>query len=179
MLQYFIIIGLFVNGALAATLNDLTVVRGTTDSTRNTPLSWSATFSVEARYIRTGDIYFWSRVYCYESECNYPGPTIELVPGDNFTLVLENNLGPNPEGEDTTMNSMHSPNSTNMHTHGLHIDPIVDTVFVHASPGQTLTYNYKLPRNHAPGNCPSSSSSSSSSTSFFFSFCRICIHAHV
>ncbi|CAE7661735.1 unnamed protein product, partial [Symbiodinium microadriaticum] len=38
-----------------------------------------------------------------------------------------------------------------MHTHGLHIDPAVDTVFVKASPGGSLVYRYHLPSDHAPG----------------------------
>lgn len=73
------------------------------------------------------------------------------MPGDNFTLTLINALGENAADEDTTMNSMHSPNSTNVHTHGLHIDPLVDTIFVTAAPGETLVYAYEVPANHAPG----------------------------
>jgi FtsP/CotA-like multicopper oxidase with cupredoxin domain len=107
--------------------------------------------TVEANYVSNGDIAFTTRSYCYRGVCSYPGPTIELVPGDNFSLTLTNNLGANPAGEDATMNSMHSPNSTNLHTHGLHINPRIDTVFTHAAPGETLVYNYEIPSNHAPG----------------------------
>jgi len=46
---------------------------------------------------------------------------------------------------------MHAPNKTNLHTHGLHIDPGVDTIFFEAGPGESLVYNYKLPLNHASG----------------------------
>ena len=85
-----------------------------------------------------------SRVYCYNDVCGPVGPTIELVPGDQFSLTLVNNLGANPTGEDTTMNSMHSPNTTNLHTHGLHIDPVIDTIFHRVSPGASHVYNYEV-----------------------------------
>lgn len=45
----------------------------------------------------------------------------------------------------------HSPNNVNVHTHGLHIDPAVDTVFIYAEPGETLVYNYEIPLDHSPG----------------------------
>jgi hypothetical protein len=49
------------------------------------------------------------------------------------------------------MNEVHTPNSSNVHTHGLHIDPNIDSVFVEIRPGDTYTYYYKIPDNHAPG----------------------------
>jgi FtsP/CotA-like multicopper oxidase with cupredoxin domain len=89
-----------------ASLVQPTVIRATSSSTRSTPTEWNFTMSVEAHYVNNGDIAFWTRAYCYLGECHWPGPTIEVVPGDNVTLTLVNNLGPNPVGEDTTMNSM-------------------------------------------------------------------------
>ncbi|KAJ1447911.1 Cupredoxin, partial [Pelagophyceae sp. CCMP2097] len=79
------------------------------------------------------------------------GPTIEVLSGDALTLTLQNDLSANPTGEDTTINSMHSPNSINLHTHGLHIDPTVDTIFTSAAPGETLVYSYEVSADHAPG----------------------------
>jgi FtsP/CotA-like multicopper oxidase with cupredoxin domain len=92
-----------------------------------------------------------TRAYCYLGTCGLVGPTIELYPGDSFSLTLVNSLGANPTGEDTTMNSMHSPNTTNLHTHGLHIDPAIDTIFTKLAPGTSHTYLYEVPSNHAPG----------------------------
>jgi FtsP/CotA-like multicopper oxidase with cupredoxin domain len=66
--------------------------------------------------------------------------------GDIFSLTLVNELGPNPAGEDTTMNTMHSPNTTNLHTHGLHIDPVIDTIFTKLAPGASHTYEYEVLR---------------------------------
>ena len=43
------------------------------------------------------------------------------------------------------------PNTTNLHTHGLHIDPAIDTIFESAGPGESLVYYYSLPSNHASG----------------------------
>ena len=83
--------------------------------------------------------------------CSYPGPTIRIKPGDHFTLTLINELGENPVDQVHTHNFMHSPNTTNVHTHGLHVDPDVDSVFVQAAPGDELEYPYELPDDHAPG----------------------------
>lgn len=134
-------------------------------STAATPVAWSATLMVE-EFDVIGDAAFKTRAYCYRGTCtgcaatrdgvawqgcSYPAPTIALRPGDNFTLTVENELPPNPAGKDTAMNSMHTPNSVNVHTHGLHIDPLVDNVFDHAGPGERKVYAYKVPENHQPG----------------------------
>jgi hypothetical protein len=47
---------------------------------------------------------------------------------------------------------MHHPNTTNIHTHGLHIDPNVDNIYKAAEPnGGELVYVYEVPVAHAPG----------------------------
>jgi len=94
---------------------------------------------------------FTTRSYCYKSKCSYPGPTISLKPGDNFTLTLVNKLRSESVNEEYVMNTMHSPNTTNVHTHGIHIDPNVDNVFVSAEPGESLVYPYHIPTDHSPG----------------------------
>lgn len=77
------------------------------------------------------------------------GPTLELKPGDTLSLTLVNELG--AESGAMAHNLMHFPNTTNLHTHGLHVDPLVDTVFISVAPGQSRTYVYKVPADHAPG----------------------------
>jgi FtsP/CotA-like multicopper oxidase with cupredoxin domain len=53
-----------------------------------------------------------------------------------------------------TFTPYNHPNSTNLHTHGLHISPlppsddVLDTV---VAPGTEYTYTYKIPENHMPG----------------------------
>lgn len=57
-----------------------------------------------------------------------------------YHLTLTNSLEePNPGGE---FNTMKDPNSTNLHTHGLHISgesPADDVLFVALTPGQSHT----------------------------------------
>lgn len=72
-----------------------------------------------------------------------------MKPGDNLTVTLINELG--TESMVHAHNTMHSSNTTNLHTHGLHIDPAVDTVFLKAGPGESLRYEYQLQADHAPG----------------------------
>jgi hypothetical protein len=111
---------------------------------------WSATIKVrEHRHVNT-QVSFTTRSYCFNDVCSYPGPTLSLYPGDNFTLTFINELGPQPD-DVHIMNKMNGPNTTNVHTHGLHIDPNVDTVFVKAAPGESLVYKYQMPSDHAPG----------------------------
>jgi FtsP/CotA-like multicopper oxidase with cupredoxin domain len=60
-------------------------------------------------------------------------------PGDTIRLTLVNELGPNPAVTGNVMNTFHYPNTTNMHTHGLHIsgESPGDDVFRTCEPGQT------------------------------------------
>lgn len=114
------------------------------------PTTWAATIEVRAHRHSNGRVAFNTRAYCYEGRCSYPGPTISLKPGDNFTMTLVNALGPEAS-HDHVHNSIHSPNTTNVHTHGLHITPDVDNVFLQAKPGESIVYAYQIPTNHAPG----------------------------
>ena len=60
-----------------------------------------------------------------------PGPTLKLRPGETLRVHLKNELGPNrphdPTADDTAyplsdlVNIVHKPNTTNFHTHGLHV----------------------------------------------------------
>jgi FtsP/CotA-like multicopper oxidase with cupredoxin domain len=115
------------------------------------PSEWSLTLSVEENRHQNDQIAFNTRSYCYNGACSYPGPTIHIKAGDRLKLTILNNLAPNKEGSTHVMNTMHSPNSTNFHTHGLHIDPNVDNVFLQADPGETLHYDFRIPDNHASG----------------------------
>ncbi|KAK3262896.1 hypothetical protein CYMTET_28273 [Cymbomonas tetramitiformis] len=88
-----------------------------------------------------------------------PSPTWRVKPGDQIRITYLNALGPNPEGQDTTMNTYHSPNTTNLHTHGLHISSATpgDNVFDHLEPSATFgtptsrSYVYDIPLDHAGG----------------------------
>lgn len=126
------------------------VVPTVIDSGANVPSTWSFTLHVREHRHTNTQVTFTTRSYCYNNVCSYPGPSIRIRPGDNFTMTLVNELGPEAE-MGHRHNTIHSPNTTNIHTHGLHIDPNVDTVFVKAGPSESLTYKYHLPADHAPG----------------------------
>jgi FtsP/CotA-like multicopper oxidase with cupredoxin domain len=55
------------------------------------------------------------------------------------TVTLRNTLGANPTGAVNAMNTFHAPNTTNLHTHGLHIsgESPGDNVFRTCEPGET------------------------------------------
>lgn len=67
-----------------------------------------------------------------------PGPTIRMDACYTYQLTVTNTLeGPNPGGE---WNTMKDPNTTNIHTHGLHISgesPADDVLYVEILPGES------------------------------------------
>lgn len=71
----------------------------------------------------------------YEGE--YPGPTLELRPGDTLKVALVN--------DDTE--------PTNLHTHGLHVSPSdnSDNVLLSIGPSETFDYEYEIPDDHPAG----------------------------
>ncbi|KAJ3396938.1 hypothetical protein HDU80_009796 [Chytriomyces hyalinus] len=103
----------------------------------------------------TDFISFNSRQYSCNGITAIPGPTWNITAGDTVTVTIINQLGANNDADDlvdmTLMNTMHSPNSTNLHTHGLHVSSSQDTVFQRIYPGQTFQYKYTIPDDHAPG----------------------------
>jgi FtsP/CotA-like multicopper oxidase with cupredoxin domain len=81
------------------------------------------------------------------------GPVIRIRPGDWLNVTLKNELqGPNPDC-DITGSYICYLNSTNFHTHGLHVSGKLgqDHVFTTAGPGETLELHIKLPDNHMGG----------------------------
>eukprot|EP00854_Cymbomonas_tetramitiformis_P012748 gene12748-15074_t len=81
-----------------------------------------------------------------------PGPTWRIKAGDTVKMRLENALG--PQGSYAGIhNELKEPNTTNLHTHGLHItgDPGGDDVFTVVEPGGSFEYTYELPSFHMPG----------------------------
>jgi FtsP/CotA-like multicopper oxidase with cupredoxin domain len=99
-------------------------------------------------------ISFKTRAYYYKGKPMIPGPTLKIKPGDKINLKLTNNLKGNVVDMSSMSNMkmmMFGENVTNLHTHGLHVDPNIDTIFVEIQPGQSNTYKYDIPTNHAPG----------------------------
>lgn len=80
------------------------------------------------------------------------GPTLKFKAGDTVKVLLDNDLEANP-GATTTMNSLHSPGTTNLHTHGLHVDSDdpQDDVYITVAPGGTKQYQYTIASDHMAG----------------------------
>jgi FtsP/CotA-like multicopper oxidase with cupredoxin domain len=108
-----------------------------------------------------------------------PAPTLRVFPGDSLVVTLKNSLGANaklagdghlrgsvgtvdctntncvtlPQLENNSL-TYANPNSTNLHTHGLHIDshePGDNVLDVEINPGDSYTYTYHIPGHHMEG----------------------------
>ena len=82
-----------------------------------------------------------------------PSPTLRMKRGNTYKITLINNLGPESNTNPTGANVQKDPNTTNIHTHGLHIGgrPPGDNVYVSVSPGMNYTYTYNIPCDHSGG----------------------------
>ena len=88
------------------------------------------------------------------------GPTLRLKPGDTLDLTIVNSLPPNPFIEPTDPSKPHDFNTTNFHTHGLHVDPtgISDNVLRKmkprkkpGDPAPSYRVLIAIPKDHPPG----------------------------
>ncbi|XP_076824256.1 multicopper oxidase mco-like [Clavelina lepadiformis] len=81
----------------------------------------------------------------------FPGPVWRFKPGDTVMVNLINTL----QYPDTnnSFNQLRFANSTNLHTHGLHIssEKPQDNVFVHVNPEDAFTYEYEIDSQHPAG----------------------------
>jgi FtsP/CotA-like multicopper oxidase with cupredoxin domain len=71
------------------------------------------------------------------------GPTIVVHPGDLLNIHLTNSLG----------GGLGLANVTNVHLHGLHVSPAgnADNVHIAVGPGNSTTFSYVIPQDHARG----------------------------
>jgi FtsP/CotA-like multicopper oxidase with cupredoxin domain len=92
------------------------------------------------------------------------GPTLRAKPGDVLDILLDNQLpveSPNEvaaqyEQERSNAHLSVVPasfNTTNLHTHGLHVSPVgnSDNVLLGILPATKFPYEIKVPANHPPG----------------------------
>jgi FtsP/CotA-like multicopper oxidase with cupredoxin domain len=92
------------------------------------------------------------------------GPTLRLKPGDVLNLLMDNQLPRETpkqiadQFEQEASNAFidttpHSFNTTNLHTHGLHVSPKgnSDNVLIAVEPQTKFQYEIKLPANHTRG----------------------------
>lgn len=95
----------------------------------------------------------------------YPGPTLQVFPGETLIVHLDNSL------TDLTVRDYFSPQYTakggtvpvypeqltsspfNLHVHGIHVSPKgnADNVLIHMPPGMSNTYTYAIPTNMPQG----------------------------
>jgi len=88
----------------------------------------------------------------------YHVPLQVIAPGKKLEITLSNQLGPNEgEAEEASatppLNGFHSPNTTNLHLHGLHVSPAApaDDVETPLEPGNQRAFSYQLPDEHPSG----------------------------
>ncbi len=90
-----------------------------------------------------------------DPDAPYVAPTIEVFPGETVRLTLNNRLPTDPGciswSEDA--NIPHCFNGTNMHTHGLWVNPSGngDNVLISIDPGASFQYEYNIPPDHPAG----------------------------
>lgn len=108
----------------------------------------NTTLKVAEKLVDNGPIAFYTRAY----EDSVPGPMFVVKPGDVINIHQVNALGPNVPGE-WTPNTMHEPNNTNLHFHGMHVDPTgtEDNVFRIVAPGESADTHLHVPLNHPRG----------------------------
>jgi len=100
-----------------------------------------------------------TRCYCYQwkgtEKCTIPGPTLVFTNGSNGYVNISNKLiGDDAYPLKDVIEDLvsHDPDVTNLHTHGLHVDPAVDDVVdIFINPGYYQHYPFFIPSDHYPG----------------------------
>jgi FtsP/CotA-like multicopper oxidase with cupredoxin domain len=80
------------------------------------------------------------------------GPTVYVQPGQTLKVRLQNDLTAEPPGTHAG-NEPHGFNTTNLHTHGLHVSPKspADNVFLEIGPGQSFDFAFEILPEHPAG----------------------------
>ncbi|WDE11992.1 multicopper oxidase family protein [Thalassomonas haliotis] len=100
------------------------------------------------------------RLRSYDGEM--VGPTFVVKPGDTLKIRLNNLLPPEMHRMECDMDdpnahcdhtTPHAFNTTNLHTHGLHVDPTgnSDNVFIKLEGGESFDYEIHIPEDHSAG----------------------------
>ena len=90
-----------------------------------------------------------------------PAPTLRVNVGDRLRIKVVNQLPPNP-GSNSRPAHLRYPNSSNLHTHGLHVSPglvsagvygdyVMDDPQLGIQPGQSRQHEYRIGGDHPPG----------------------------
>lgn len=85
----------------------------------------------------------------------FVAPTLRVFPGETIRATLNNKLPADPSciSHDKGVNVPHCFNGTNMHTHGLWINPAgnSDNVLISIDPTVSFQYEYNIPADHPAG----------------------------
>lgn len=85
----------------------------------------------------------------------FVSPMLDIRPGDTIRITLNNKLPPDPTCLDSggNVNVPHCFNGTNLHTHGLWVNPAgnSDNVLISINPGVSFEYEYNVPSDHPAG----------------------------
>jgi plastocyanin len=114
------------------------------------PTAWNLELSVEPNHHNDSCVSFNTRSFCYNGECTYPGPTILVKPGDVVSITVNNNLEANNDVR-TLINTLHSPNSTALITHGLFLVPPLESESTISHPGESTVITLHIHPEHSPG----------------------------
>lgn len=81
------------------------------------------------------------------------GPTLRIKQGEKLRVLVNNQLAADPDATPANPNQPHQLNTTNLHTHGLHVSPQgnSDNIFVEIHPGSNFQYEYNVPQSQPPG----------------------------
>ena len=90
---------------------------------------------------------------CGPTKAPSPGPTLRLKPGDVLRIKLINDMPPNRDPAPVDHSLPHDFNTTNLHSHGLHVSPsgISDNVMRIMEPGESYDIEIAIPSDHIPG----------------------------
>lgn len=93
------------------------------------------------------------RLYMRMYEGTVPGPTLRVKPGDVLRIKLINDMPPNRDPSPDDHSLPHHFNTTNLHSHGLHVSPsgISDNVMRVMEPGDSYDVEIAIPSDHIPG----------------------------
>ena len=82
-----------------------------------------------------------------------PGPTLRASAGDTLAVTLVNELADVANADDVAMNTFRTPNTTNLHTHGLHVSSVApgDDIFTEVEPMHTGAFAFAIPDFHMGG----------------------------
>jgi len=116
---------------------------------RSTNGELNTTLRMQYAYKNIGGYRLYMRTY----EGTVPGPTLRLKPGDVLRIKLINELPPNRDPVPIDHSLPHNFNTTNFHSHGLHVSPdgISDNVMRKMEPGESYDIVIAIPSDHIPG----------------------------